>query len=297
MLARHRRLRSGELYPAGVEGVRSHFLIVRSGLRVRVVEAGDERAPPIVLVPGWGCGAWIFHEALESLASAGFRAIAVELKGHGLSDKPRRSSEYTLDSMSAHLVDILDALSLDRAHLIGHSMGAAIAVSVTAAYPHRVQSLVLVAPVGFRGVQGMTLFRALTPSFAVPLLRLVARRALVRMMLRVVYGSLEHATRNDVDEFWAPTRFPDFTRALRHLLHEFDWEAPFPDLRIPWLAIVGSEDRLSPAADVAWYAGRDVGGESLVVKGAGHVLFLEAPEIVNTAMADFFRAERAPYIE
>jgi pimeloyl-ACP methyl ester carboxylesterase len=276
--------------------VRSRYITVASGLRIRVVEAGDDGAPAIVLVPGWGCGAWVFHETLPGLASAGFRAIAVELKGHGLSDKPRPPGDYTLGSMRAHLLEILDSLALERPHLIGHSMGAAIAAALAAAHPDRVESAVFVAPVGFRGVPGMPLFRALTPSFALPALPFIARRSLIRIMLPVVFGSLAPPTTRDIDEFWAPTRFPDFTRALRHLLHQFTWNAPFPELEVPWMTIVGTEDRLSPAGDVARYSGRDGRKKAVIVRGAGHVILLEAPEIVNAAMAEFFRTRAPSYI-
>src|SRR5215212_3534347 len=100
------------MYPAGVEGVAARFVTLATGLRVRVVEAGAEDATPVVLVPGWGCGAWVFHETLLPLAAAGFRAIAVELKGHGFSDKPASASEYTIESMRGHLIDVLDALEI-----------------------------------------------------------------------------------------------------------------------------------------------------------------------------------------
>ena len=104
------RLSPGEMYPAKEAGVRAHFVALASGIRIRAVEAGPSDGPPIVLVPGWACGAWIFHETLRGLADAGFRAIAVELKGHGLSDKPDQPCEYTLESMRDHLVSILDGL-------------------------------------------------------------------------------------------------------------------------------------------------------------------------------------------
>jgi pimeloyl-ACP methyl ester carboxylesterase len=276
--------------------VHARFVALASGLRVRVVEAGDERAPPIVLVPGWGCGAWIFHETLGGLALAGFRAIAVELKGHGLSDKPRDPGEYTLESMSAHLLQILDALGLERPGIIGHSMGAAIAAHLAAANPERVERLVMVAPVGFRGVPGMALFRALTPEFAIRVLPFLATRGLVRLMLRVVYGSLGHPTERDVDEFRGPTSAPDFTRALRHLLHEFTWEAPFPKLRIPLMTIVGTEDHLSAPGDISFYGNANGSGETMVIEGAGHVILPEAPGVVNSAMAEFFKGGSPPYI-
>jgi non-heme chloroperoxidase len=284
------------LYPHGYPGVTARFVDLRSQLRVRVVEAGNPQDPAVIFVPGWGCGAWIFHDAIPTLSACGFRAIAVELKGHGFSDKPASPSEYTLDSMSHHLIDVLDALEVERAGLVGHSMGAAIAGHVADIAPERVASLVLVAPVGFAGVKGMPLFRFITPRFALSIFPLLTTRLLVKLMLAVVYGSLRRASSEDIEEFYAPTQTPGATTALRHLLHEFSWNRPFPHLSMPWMTIVGSEDVLSPQADIARYAGKNHGAMSLVIEGAGHVIFDEAPEIVNAALCEFFTEQRAAYI-
>src|SRR4029079_15809848 len=125
------------LYPAGFDDVSARFITLSSGVRVRVIEAGQHNSNPVVLVPGWGCGAWIFHDILPHLALSGFHAMAVELRGHGLSDKPDDKHEYTNDAMRDHLAEIVDALGLDRTHMIGHSMGAAIAAELAAAEPER----------------------------------------------------------------------------------------------------------------------------------------------------------------
>ena len=280
------RLPPGDMYPAGERDVTSRFVRLASGLSVRVVESGSAGSPPVVLVPGWACTAWICHETLPALARAGFHAIAVELKGHGLSDKPLDQSEYTVESMRDHLIDILNALSLPTAGLVGHSMGGSIAAHVAAAIPDRISGLALVAPVGFAGVPGMALFRALTPMSVVPLLPKIASELVVKTMLDLVYGDLNRPVARDVDEFRAPTQFPEFTRALRHLLHAFDWERPFPKLAVPHIVIAGTKDHLSPAKDAARYSNRP----PVVIEKAGHVLFSEAPSVVNEALAGFFRS-------
>ena len=249
-----------------------------------------------MLVPGWGCGAWIFHDALPSLAACGLRAIAVELKGHGLSDKPLSPGEYSVESMRDHLIDVLDALELDHAGLVGHSMGAAIAAQVAHVAPRRVSAIALVAPVGFAGVKGMGLFRFLTPAFALSVFPILASRLLIRGLLAVIYGSLRRASAEDIEEFYAPTQTPGATTALRHLLHEFDWQKPFPELTVPWMTIIGGEDILSPESDLPRYAGSGQESRSLVIEGAGHVIFDEAPDVVNAALCEFFTVDAAPYI-
>ena len=259
---------------------------------MRVVESGVGNARPLVLVPGWGCTAWIFHETLVPLAHRGFHAIAVELKGHGASDKPAPVSDYTTDAMRDHLLEIVDALGLDRTGIVGHSMGAAVAVHVAAIAPSRVTGLVLAAPVGFSGVRGMRLFRLLTPRFALPILSRFVTRLLLRMMLSVVYGSLRRASNRDVEEFYVPVKMPGSISALRNLLHEFEWNARFPRLDVPCIRIFGSEDVLAPPGDTP----ANDGIKTIIIDGSGHVLFSEAPELVNREIAEFFAGPGAPYI-
>ncbi len=285
------RVPAGDLYPAGESDVHARYIRLASGIRVRVVEAGSASAQPIVIIPGWGCTAWLYRDVVRGLAQAGFRAIVVELKGQGLSDKPTAADEYTLDAMRDNLLAVLNALSLPVAGLIGHSMGAAVAVQAAVIAPDRITSVALAAPVGFAGVPGMSIFRALTPRVAVPLLPYVASRFVIKMMLELVYGDLTAPTGRDIDEMRAPTQFPEYTCALRHLLHRFEWESAFPRLAVPHLVIAGEKDHLSPAGDAHRYAGDR---PACVIKGAGHVLFSEAPEAVNAELLSFFRSPHRP---
>lgn len=282
------RLPASEMFPAGRRDLRSHFLELASGTRVRVVEAGNESAPVVLLLPGWACSAWIFHETIAPLADAGFRAVAVELKGHGLSEKPPERKHYTTEAMRDHVIEIIDALGADRIRIVGHSMGGALAAHVAAAVPERVESVVLAAPVGFSGVRGLTLFKLVTSRPIAPLLPSLAARGIVKVMLGLVYGITHPVTEKDVDEFWAPTQFPSFARALRELLHTFNWSEPFPDLSVPWMTMVGSRDRLCNPKDIGRYVGRDGQASTVVLPDVGHVIFDENPELVNGLLMAFF---------
>ena len=276
------------MFPAGMRDLRAHFVELASGLRVRVVEAGNENAPLVLLLPGWACSAWIFHDTIGPLADAGFRAVAVELKGHGLSEKPPEAKHYTTQAMRDHVIEIIDALGAGRVRLVGHSMGGAIAGHVAAAVPHRVESVVFVAPVGFAGVRGLTFLKLITSRPIAPFLPSLASRRIVKKILGLVYGKTRPVSEKDVDEFWAPTQFPSYSRALRELIHTFSWNEPFPALAMPWMTMVGERDRLSPAAEIGRYAGTDGCGATMVIPDVGHVVFDENPELVNGTLMAFF---------
>ena len=274
------------MFPAGRPDLHTRYLALRSGLRVRAVEAGRENSQLILLLPGWGCSAYVFRENLVPLANAGYHAVAVDLKGHGLSDKPTGPKEYRLVSMSAHVEEILEALG-GKAIVCGLSMGAALGAHAAASQPDRVRALVMVSPVGFVGVRGLNAIRAATPSLLNPLLPKVPGRWTVRLLLELVNGKLREISESDVDEYAAPMRFPEFVIAARHLLHEFNWRAPFPALRVPCLMITGGQDRLVPRKAVEKYCASMPSAKHIELQNAGHVIFDEAAPILNDALLKF----------
>ena len=277
------------MFPAGRPELRTRYLELASGLHVRAVESGSHGAPRIVMFPGWACSAYVFRENLAPLAAAGFHVLAIELKGHGLSDKPRSPEEYRLEPMRRHVIDILDALAGDPPMLAGLSIGAALAAHVAESDPHRVRAVAMVSPVGFSGVPGLSVFKALTPSPVTPFLPRLATRPVIDLILRTVNGRLRQITPRDVDEYWAPTQFPEFPRAMRHLLHEFSWRAPFPRLKVPCMLISGSRDRFLSRSVVRSFCETLPSMRHIEVPDAGHVVYDEAAPVVNIAMTEFFR--------
>lgn len=277
------------MFPAGRDDLRTEYLTLGSGLHVRTVEAGDPRAPVVLLFPGWGCSAYVFRENLASIAGVGFRAIAVDLKGHGLSDKPVDENEYQLDSMLTHVGEIARAIGDERFVVGGLSMGAALGAHLAAAQPEMIRAVILVSPVGFRGVTGLPLMKLATPLKFTAALPRLASRWTARTLLSHLFGRLRLLTNRDVDEYWAPTQFPEFVIALRHLLHRFNWNTGFPPFDAPTMLITGTRDRFTRRGARQEYSLASPPMEWLDVKDAGHVVLDEAPEIVNSALVAFLR--------
>lgn len=279
------------MFPAGRPELRTRYLDLASGLRVRAVECGDSDAPLVLLVPGWGCSTYVFRENFVPLAEAGYHVVAVDLKGHGLSDKPIAAGEYHLEPMRLHLTQILDALG-EPAIVCGLSMGAALSAHVADSSPERVRGLVMVSPVGFSGVRGLTAVRVATASAITPLLPRIADRRVIELVLNLVNGKLRPITPRDVDEYWAPTQFPEFTLAMRHLLHKFTWRAPFPRLTVPALLMSGTRDRFVSRESLESCCLTMPGMRHIEVMDAGHVVYDEAAPTVNKALLEFFATLR-----
>ena len=283
------RLSPSEIFPAGTPGLRTRFLPLPSGLSVRLVESGEDGAPLVVMVPGWACPAYVFRENLVPLAHAGYHCVAVELKGHGLSDKPVDQRDYSLESMLQHLTEILESLGAP-AFVCGLSMGAALGAQVATASPHLVRGVVMVSPVGFSGAQGLTLARVATPKAITPLLPRITGRWLIEAILQMVNGRLREITERDIEEYWAPSQFPEFPIAMRHLLHEFTWDAPFVPPPVPCLLMSGTRDRIVTRAALEALSQRMPQMSHIEVKNAGHVIYDEAAPIVNNAILSFLRS-------
>ncbi|HEV7837106.1 MAG TPA: alpha/beta hydrolase [Gemmatimonadaceae bacterium] len=274
---------------------------MRSGVQVRVVERGNPNALPVVLIHGWGCSAYIFRYNLPALADAGYRPIAVDLKGHGLSDKPGSKMEYSAEALVDHIRDILDALGIARARLVGHSMGGVLVYLFASRFPERVESLGLLSPVGLTGVPLMWLYRLLTPEWLAPFVHFIRPRAAVRIALKRVYGKRGTFTTRDVEEYVAPFQFPDYAPAMRALLHEFDWEAarhhPLPKVTTRAAGVFGTLDHLMPRDGMAIYEKLVPGIPITPIIDAGHVTTEETPDEVNSVLCALLGGkERAPAI-
>lgn len=119
------------------------------GIRTRIVEAGE--GTPVVLLHGTGGHVEAFARNVIMLAGS-HRVIAVDMVGHGLSDKP--DIDYVPDDYVDHLETVLDALAIDRAHLVGVSLGAWVATWLALRSPARVLSIVNCTGAVFRWPDG-----------------------------------------------------------------------------------------------------------------------------------------------
>lgn len=283
------RLPPSAMYPAQDPRVAARMLTLASGLRVRVVECGPRDAPPVLFLHGWGASAFTWRHNLPALAAAGCRAVAVDLKGHGLSDKPTGAGEYAFDAMLAHLREIIEALGGARPAVVAQSMTGALALELALEADPPVSRVALVNPVGLCALPIIPFACALTPTPTVRVAPWLVLRWAMAAGLRFVYGDPRRVTARDVDEYWAPSQFPGYARAMRALVHEFRWP-PFPAerlarLRVPTLIVLGSRDRVVRGARPV--AERLTAARLVVVPGAGHAVNEERPDEVNPVLAEF----------
>jgi pyruvate dehydrogenase E2 component (dihydrolipoamide acetyltransferase) len=254
------------------------------GRTIRYLKLGEGGGTPVVLIHGFGgdLNNWLFNHA--DLA-AGRTVWALDLPGHGESGKAIESG--SLDELAQSVSDFLDAQKIERAHLVGHSLGGAVAMTVAQRVPGRVASLALIASAGLgEEIDGAYIegFVAATNrnTLKAPVTKLFADPALVTRQL--VEDLVKYKRLEGVQEALKKIASQAFEGGKqRHVLRErLDTLAP----RV--FVIWGAADQIIPARH----------GEGLpqsvrvqVIAGPGHMVQMEAAAEVNRLLKAFFDAE------
>jgi pimeloyl-ACP methyl ester carboxylesterase len=118
-----------------------HRLRLANGVMVQYAEQGPQTGDAILMLHGL-TDTWFSFSPVLPLMPASLRVIAMDLRGHGGSD--RRATGHTMDDLAQDAIQLLDALSIPRATVVGHSMGSFVARRIAALAPERVSLLVLV---------------------------------------------------------------------------------------------------------------------------------------------------------
>lgn len=282
--------RDGDPYATG-----SGRHVRAAGIRIWLDEAGPGDGPPLLLVHGLAARGVVWRRVVPALAGHGLRVLVPDLPGHGRSDGKRHRATYSPRFFARVLLDLADALGIDRFSVAGNSLGGVVAARLALAAPERVERLVLVDSAGLsaEGVPWATRLRylpfvlgALIGAPPSPLwLRLFLQRA-------VVADPAQAAELAD-----ALSRHPALPTAVRRsaaalvgpdgtLAGELSALVP------PTLLVWGEGDVQFPVA-IAEAAVRRMPAARLVrIAGAGHVPQWEAPEAVASVLLDFLLGER-----
>jgi pimeloyl-ACP methyl ester carboxylesterase len=122
-----------------VEGPWTHRMVRANGIAMHVAELGT--GPLVLLLHGFPQFWWAWHQHLIDLADAGFRAVAVDLRGYGASDKPPRG--YDSPTLAADMAALVNSLGESDAMVVGTDLGGSLAWTMAASHPRVVRSLVV----------------------------------------------------------------------------------------------------------------------------------------------------------
>jgi pimeloyl-ACP methyl ester carboxylesterase len=233
------------------------------GTRIRFIEAGTEHpGPPLLMLHGYRhtAGYW-FPNPLPAIA-AEHHVIAPDLPGFGLSGE---MPEYGLLEYAAIMHAFLDALNVKGANLLGHSMGAQVAIVMAAKQPERINKLVLVDSAGLPRLE---------PHWQVPLKTLTDSSlwSLRRYPMRFRLGAQAVARREGFQ-----------------VLQKEHVGNYLKSLTMPTLIVWGSRDRVVPLEHGALMARHIPHARLAVIRAAGHMPFSQKPEEFNRLVLGFLR--------
>lgn len=260
--------------------------------RLSIVSAGS--GEPVILIHGLGATKGSFLPTVAALADR-FRTIAVDLPGFGDSDKPLGA--YHPPFLARAVVALLDALEIDRAHLIGNSMGGRVALELGLRHPERVRRLALLAPslAWKRERPWAPLVRVLRPEIG--LIQVTPRWVVEAIVHRTVPGLENNWVRAGVDEFLRAYLTPRGRMAFYAAARQIYLEEPhgtkgfwtkLATLAPASLFIWGKRDTLVPIAFAA-HVKQTLPSARHLELDCGHVPQLERSAETHAAIAAFLR--------
>jgi pyruvate dehydrogenase E2 component (dihydrolipoamide acetyltransferase) len=254
-------------------------LIEAGGRRLRYLRLGPQDGLPILFLHGFGAdlNTWMFNQPALAERHATY---ALDLPGHGGSSKEVGSGDAA--ALLTAVMDFMAAAGIARAHLVGHSLGGALALDLARADPGRVASLTLIAPAGL----GPDINIAFIDGF----IRAGKRRE-TKEVLELLVADRDAISRAMIDEVLKYKRLDGVATALQAIAadafsggrQQIDLRGTLAAANVPRLLIWGRADRIIPANHAD---GLPAGVAVHLLDGAGHLPHMEKSGEVNRLLAD-----------
>lgn len=270
------------------------WAVARDGTRISYEVVGKRDAPALVMIQGLGVDRWGWIRQ-QAAFSTRFRCVLIDNRGVGRSDKPE--GPYDLEVMADDVIAVMDAEHIESAHVMGASLGGSLAQIVAVRSAGRVESLVLactscrVKP-WRRELLAEWIHLAESSgsaAFALENLRWVLSRRHLRWVSPITSVVAPLAVRAPASSVVAQMKA---ILNLQEQVHEL-----LTTITVPTLAIVGSQDILTPVADSEEIAAKIPGAELRVVAGAAHGIFVTDARIFNREVRSFHEAVLASQFE
>ena len=184
-------------------GGSSQFLTMDNGSRIHFRDQGDPAAKVLLFIHGISASLHTWEPLISQLGS-GYRFVSLDLPGHGLTGvNPER--DYSRKAMVNAVWAVMDHLGIEKASLVGNSLGGAVAWSSALDKPQRVKSLVLIAPSGAprqKASQSNIGFKILRTELGQMLMKKVSPRFIIKKSLLQTVAKPEIVNELMVDRYW-----------------------------------------------------------------------------------------------
>ncbi len=273
-----------------------------NGITLHVVEAGPADGPLVILLHGFPEFWYGWRHQIEALANAGYRVLAPDQRGYNLSDKPKEIAAYNLDALAADVIGLIDATGCEKASVVGHDWGGAVAWWTAVKYPQRLERVAILNAPHPKVMRWNLLHNRAQRRkswylfmFQMPLLpEWRMRRANWEIGQRALQGTSRPGTfsENDLALYRKAWSQPGADRGMinwyRAALQRHPARVASSRVTVPALIIWGTRDK---------FLGRELAeqsvdlcdsGKLVWVEGASHWVQHEEPERVNQFLLEFF---------
>lgn len=269
------------------------------GLAIYVEERNPESSrETIVLVHGFGGSTFSWRENVPFFAGQGYRVISLDLKGFGLSHKDF-ASNYSHPAQAGVVAEVLARLDVDRAYLVGHSMGTSVMLHFAHLYPEKVLALVSVA--GALSLDQRSMYPAALLNFG-PLRvavefflgRFISRERIRQILENVYYrGMVTAEIVNGYYDRIVTGRWTASLLAMTRDMHNNTITFALEDLAFPTLILWGEHDTVVRRTDIDRWKDRIPAAEFHVIPEAGHLPMEESPASFNDIVLAFLGSHGA----
>jgi pimeloyl-ACP methyl ester carboxylesterase len=251
--------------------------------------AGPADGQPVMLVHGFSVPDYAFDQTRKALADAGFRAISFDLYGRGWSDRP--DVRYDRDLFAGELKELMDALHIQKASVVGLSMGGAVAGHFVALHPERVRSVVLIAPL----TQPQDISVMAWPGLG----EWAARSWFLPSLANSQNEDFPHPERLPGwgERFRPQMQYEGFGRAILSTIRNVVPYSSIPDFEavgksgVPVELVWGERDTTVPYAHHADVQRAIPRARFVSLPGIGHMSVVEDPAVTNPRLIEFLRQD------
>jgi pimeloyl-ACP methyl ester carboxylesterase len=243
---------------------------------------------PLVLVPGFGTGLWIWYRQVPAFAER-FRTIVFDPRGVARSQAP--DAPFTMRDLADDLAALLEGLKVEKAHVLGASFGGFVAQEFALAHPERTRSLVLCCT-SYGGTGHVPpapeTLAAIASTKGLNTAERVRENLLLAFSPRFVGEQPEEVER--VIRLRAESDVPEsaYLRQLQAAV-AFDAAARVGEIKAPTLVVTGDADRIVPHENSSNLAAAIPGARLRVIDGGSHAFFIEQAGEFNRAVVEFVR--------
>jgi 3-oxoadipate enol-lactonase len=239
---------------------------------------GKEGKPYLILIHGLGSSVrdWEFQ---IPVFSEDYRVLAIDMRGHGRSDKPKE--KYSVRQFGSDVIAVMDALKIEKAHIVGISMGGMIAFQMAVDCPERIEKLVIVN--SGPALVPKTLAEKIAIYSRFVIVRLMGMRKMGEVLAPKLFVDAEQENlRQTFAQRWAENDPNAYLNTLRALVG-WDVEAHIHKIQQPSLILCSDQD-YSPLALKEAYLAKMPSATLQVIPNAHHAVSSERPEAFNEAV-------------